>query len=215
MLSLHRLHIYEEVLLLSLHDTRGTSVSMVDPTFAIAGAMLVELALANRIELGGPKKNQVLVRDERLFGDHILDAWFDKIRRRSKPRSVGNWVLEMSPDASLREKLIQRLWLAGHLRREEKPLLLFFSRDVYPLQISRPKDDLKARIRDALASDQPVDARTAAATLLVWRAGLLDHAVGAAQRKRGKARLNQFEKGLGVIDRADAVLLAAQAKPGK
>jgi hypothetical protein len=52
----NKLHLHEEVLLLALKDDKGTPFATTQYGFAMAGAMVAELVLAERIDLEDSKR---------------------------------------------------------------------------------------------------------------------------------------------------------------
>ena len=214
MLSIYQLHLHEEILLLGLHDSKGTPIGVADNRFALGGGILAELALANRIRMEGKAGREIIVvQDDRLTGDHLADGWFDQIRRSKKPASVATWLARFTMDGELRKALTQRLWLSGLLRREERPVLFFFTRNVYPLNNPEVKRMIMARLEAAVLADTPVDPRTASLVVLLESAGLLGYVIDPALRKRRKNRLKSLASGSSVVERPDVVLLAARMRP--
>lgn len=76
----------------------------------------------------------------------------------------------------------ERLWLAGLLRKEERSVLLFFSRVVYPAQDPRTKIRLQQKLRSALLGDDRLDEQTHLG-LAVIRHTLLSRLLDRSEQK--------------------------------
>src|SRR5688572_33010134 len=86
------LKLYEQVLLLSLHEEKGTAHAAYYG-LAIGGAILAELALLDRIRLD-PAKREALVPivDGPGTGDKVLDGYLPGIAAGKRRRSHRVWV---------------------------------------------------------------------------------------------------------------------------
>ena len=84
-----QLHIYEEILLLALRDKEGTMLFGVNYPQALAGALLAELLLKNKIEIEySGKRKFVKLLNQKSTGNPLLDECIEKIasaKRRARP----------------------------------------------------------------------------------------------------------------------------------
>jgi len=190
MLSVYNLHLHEEVVMLALHETRGTLPGTGAEAFAVSGGMLSELLLARRIRLE-PVKRKVLVRvtDERLTGDHLVDECFERIRKSTKVRTVNTWISLFAQDRGRTARIINRLYMAGIMRREERSVLWLFTRHVYPLQSKEAKRRIVERLRAAVIDGSTPDPRTRALLGLSVQSGLVGNSFSKAELKLHKERI--------------------------
>src|SRR5258708_5280763 len=79
----------EELLLLALDPTTGTTAQPQSLDLGLAGAQLVELALAGRI---APDGDRIAVVAPRPTGDPTLDSALELLRRRGAPVRAVNWI---------------------------------------------------------------------------------------------------------------------------
>lgn len=177
----------DELVLLA-HDEDGTR-RLGQPAlgYGLAGALLVELALAGRIEVVGKK---VTVRDPAPIGHAVLDGALARIAG-DKPRKPAHWIDKLS--RKLADRVLDGLVAGGVLRRERERVLLLFPRTRFPTPDgTRPaaEVDARARMTAAITGDDPVDPRTAALCALVKAVGhdrrVFAHLPRALVRKRLK-----------------------------
>src|SRR4051812_26150629 len=79
----------EELLLLALAPTTGTTAQPQSLDLGLAGAQLVELALAGRI---APDGDRIAVVMARPTGDPTLDSALELLRRRGSPVRAVHWI---------------------------------------------------------------------------------------------------------------------------
>ncbi|MBY8851886.1 GOLPH3/VPS74 family protein [Saccharothrix longispora] len=157
-------------LALLVHDDEDGTRRLGQPAlgYGLAGALLVELALAGRVDVVDKK---VAVVDPAPTGHPLLDGALARIAD-DKPRKPGHWVDKLS--RGLTDRVLDGLVERGVLRREEGRVLLVFPRTRFPAPDGREPDaeaDARARMHAAVAGDGPVDPRTAALCALVKAVG--------------------------------------------
>ena len=122
----------EEITLLMLGDEDGEFVSM--PGWSVqcayAGAVLMDLALENRID--SDPETLVLV-DPTPLGDDLLDPTLALIARETKTYDPRHWVEHIADGADeIRECALTRLVGRSILRREDDRFLWVFRSRRYP-----------------------------------------------------------------------------------
>ncbi|SDQ87344.1 GPP34 family phosphoprotein [Quadrisphaera sp. DSM 44207] len=186
----------EDLLLLLTDDDSGRLVLAGDQVdAALAGALLVELVLGERVDLTGAadagRSGRVVVRDASPTGDPLLDEALARIGEREGRRPAA----VIGPlGKGVRERLYQRLVAAGVLRAEHGTVLGVFPRRSWPTAAAEHERQLRRRLLDALAGVEGDDARVPALLSLLHAlkavAKVLDTAAvgldGRGVRRRGE-----------------------------
>ena len=193
----HPLRLHHELLLLALHDDKGTvQVSgMLD--LGIAGALFCELIFEERVELrpeGRRGRPLTTVLSRATFGDEVLDEALRRLidaKRRANPQ---NTVISLSRMKKLRARTAVALCRRGILRESEDRVLWLFRRRIYPTVDPKPEAALIDRIRTAI--EQPeveVEPRTALLVTLANLVGALRPIYSRKELRTHKARLKQLK----------------------
>lgn len=208
----------EQIVLLSLDDETGRPVGRAGmaPDFALAGAALMDLALAGRIDTD---RNQVMVLDTTPTGDRALDGALAAIAAPGAPTDARGLILLLARDAgSVREALLARLVAAGLLRQHEGRVFLLFTDRRFPKAPGRVEaTDARARLRDLLLREDLPEPQDALLLGLARAAGLLPLFFTAAELSRVQpwldivTRIESLNRSLGA---AVADLRAAGLHPG-
>ncbi|HEX8627336.1 MAG TPA: GPP34 family phosphoprotein [Catenuloplanes sp.] len=183
----------EEVFLLAYDDdgvARGTGQHL---DFGLAGALLLELALAGRIDVVG---RHVAVVDPTPTGDAPVDAVLRRIGSDRTPRRPKDWVSRLAKGA--RAPVLRRLIAAGVLRQETDKVLWVFSLTRYPARDGvepAAETDARSRMRAAVTGTGPVDPRTAALCGLVSALGWDKRVFPGLPRAQVTARLQEIRQG--------------------
>ncbi len=190
-----RLFLYEEIMLLSLRNDKGTlSTSVAE--YAVAGALMAELLLEGRISFGDPRKQLIDVREKAPTGDPILDESLKRMAESKKRASLTVWITRLATAKDLRHRVARQLCARNILRADEETLLLLFKRKIYPEVNSEPERQIVDRMRAAVASSAgPVDPRTVVLISLAQGMGLLKGVLGHDDAKRFKQRIKQIIEG--------------------
>jgi|SRR5690554_1242552 len=144
----------EDILLLLTDDTTGkTSVDSTTLDLALAGAVLLELAVEGRVDVAAPgepvKPGRIVVRDSRPTGDEILDTALG-IATTVSPRKPDAMLgqLKKGLAAALRERLVAR----GIMRFEEGRVLGIFPTSRWPAADSSHEDQVRRALFDVLVT---------------------------------------------------------------
>jgi len=189
------LFLHEEVLLLALHDVKGTIAGPMYQ-YALGGAILAELLLNKRIEPEPTKKKLINVLDPTPLGDPITDECLNKIagaRRRAIPSA---WVSRFASIKKLKDRVAQGLVRRGILRQDHDKVLFFFDRTIYPEADHAPEALLIERLGAAIFTDSAdVDGRTVVLLSLARSADLLRVVFDKRQLRQRKSRLDHVING--------------------
>ncbi|MFI5841656.1 GPP34 family phosphoprotein [Catenuloplanes sp. NPDC051500] len=156
----------EELVLLAYNNEgapQGTSIWM---DYGVAGAHLVELALAERIEV---RDDRIAVIDPTPTGSPAVDAALATIVADDKPRKPKDWIYKLSKKA--RNPVLDGLVEAGVLERRADKVMLVFPVTRYPApEGGEPAVESERRrlMREAIGDPAvEADARTIALCTLV------------------------------------------------
>jgi Golgi phosphoprotein 3 len=204
-----KLFLHQEIMLLAIRDDSGRfSGGMY--LYSVAGAMVSELLMRQRI-VGGREKNQVVgVIDKRPTGDELLDELLQQILASKKPSGIQHWVSKAANMPKLKHRIAGRLCDLGILRQDEKKVLWVFTQQVYPELDGTCEDAIRNRMAKVMF-DEAVkpDGPTAVLIALASHGGLLKPNFRPEELRQHKDRIKQLAQG--DILAADATQSAIQA----
>ncbi len=152
----------EDILVLMLDDRSGApSTDATTLDYGLAGAVLVELSLAERLRIGAAsrwRRAMVTVTDGSPTGNDVLDDALASIVAR--PGTAQKIVVRLAK--GLRERLLDRLVDQEVLRVEHGRVLGVFPRKRWPAADTGDEDALRRALRQVLVGGGPADQRTAA-----------------------------------------------------
>lgn len=168
------LRLAEEIILLSLDDDTGRPVGRpgMAPDLALAGALLMDLALERRIDTD---RDRLWVADDTPTWDPVLDAALADLAAHGAPADARGAIHLLARDAAEhRHALLDRLIAAGLLHRLEDRVLWLFREHRHPkAEGRREADEARTRIRAALLAEEIPEPRDALLLGLARAAGLL------------------------------------------
>lgn len=212
--------LYEGLVLLSLHDEKGTSEGWYIE-YTVAAAVLAELLLAKRIQVNADNKDKIEVLDASPTGDQVMDEVLQKIAAKKRPDILKNWVMSIANIPKLKHKVAEQLVADGIIKSDEKKVLWIFTQKIYPEVNPEPERHLRHEMR-RLVLDKPleIDPRVALMVALAKSAYLLKDVFSKEELKTHKKRIEQIAKGeeLGaltqdVIDAVQAAVMVAVMLP--
>jgi hypothetical protein len=168
------LYLQEEILLLALRDEDGFIASEAGKyTFALGGAILTELLLAQRIVVDDAEQMLVSVANTEPLDDPVLHACLEKMSAK-RPDFLQAWVHRFAHLPELTSQIAAGLCRRGILRTEQARRWIILTQTIFPEHDPLPERKLIGRLRAAIFTDTPdVDLRTAALIALADSAGLL------------------------------------------
>jgi len=187
------LNLIDQLTLLALDDEKGTFVTESTAySYAIAGAVIMELALEERIDLSGEK---VVVKDKSKTGDKIIDACFQAIIESKKERKVKSWVDRLGNSANkIRRDTIDKLIDNRILEKKENKILWIFSYNKYPAQNPRPENHLRRRLYDIIVNSHQPNLKEVMLLNLIESCSLGKEVFGKEQVKTFKKRLKAINE---------------------
>ncbi|MFC0004656.1 GOLPH3/VPS74 family protein [Micromonospora siamensis] len=152
----------EELLLLAYDDESGkATMPRISLDLGMAAAVLVELALANRIAYAD---SNLAVTDPTPIGEPVTDEVLAKIAADT-PHTPSSWVQRLRH--GLRDRILGDLVDRGVVRDVDETELGFIHVHRYPSTDPSVEADIRRRLAEALTGGQLPDERTAALATLV------------------------------------------------
>ena len=165
------LGLVEETVLLLLRDEGGSFVRV--PTwslrYAVAGAVLMELAIENRIDTD---LEHLFLVDDTPTGDDLLDPTLAEIAAGER-NNTRFWIEHVAERADgIREGALGRLVERGILEERDERFLWVFRTRRYPAVDGQVRREAKLRIMGVLLSDEIPDPRDAMLICLADACGI-------------------------------------------
>jgi golgi phosphoprotein 3 len=180
----------EELLLLSHDEKTGHFHNMDDAMPALAGAVLMELALRDRIDTD---LDQLMLIDATPTGEPVLDIILARVAAEPGTHNTDDWIDFLKHNGQeIHDAALERLIERGILRREESRLLWVFGARRYPMLESAEQQEVKLRIVNLLTSDEIPDARDVVIVALAQSCGLLERIFSPDELARLQPRIDQI-----------------------
>jgi Golgi phosphoprotein 3 len=190
---LKHLTLADEIVVLMLDDDTGSikpecaSVA----NMAIAGGILMELALLGRIDTD---LKSLFIVDPKPVDDELLDLALQKIAAEPKKRPSEWWIRALGlglHSHDLTTKILGRLVQARILRLEDKRFLWVFSRRAYPQKSGREEREAKARLVSVIFNDDVPDPRDTLLLGLADSTGVLKAILSPEDMRKASTRIAQ------------------------
>lgn len=211
--------IAEDLLLLLLHDEKGSVQHTYHLDPVLGGALLVELALGGHVEPVPQEKRWGWTPKDKVRATSDVPA--DPLLREAqatlaeKERTAQDLVTRLG--RKRRDPLLERLADRGLVRREQSKVLGLFPRTTWPEADGRHEEALRARLEAVLLRDDVPDDRTGALVALLSGADVAQKVVRSERRrprdvaKRAKAVAEGDWAAAGVKDAIAAANAATMA----
>jgi hypothetical protein len=177
----------EELLLLALDPTTGTTAQPQSLDLGLAGAQLVELALAGRI---APDGDRIAVVAPRPTGDPTLDCALELLRRRGAPVRAVNWI--GGPRLGLRQTYLSHLERCGMVHAVAGQMCGVLPTTRYQATDTEISREIRSRLDSAIRTGVPPDPRTAALAALAHAVGLGKHLYPGNEGRSSRSRLRDL-----------------------
>ncbi|MET9107610.1 GOLPH3/VPS74 family protein [Streptomyces zhihengii] len=160
----------EEIMLLSLDDESGAAKDRASAAWAVAGGLVLDLALEGRVAVEGKR---IAVTDPSSTGVPLLDGRLEAIStwsaKRSRP-TVVDWLAKdqgKAPDA-----VLDSLTARGFVREERRAVLGLFPVRRWPEADGTVERELRARLHRVVLEAAEPDPRTVGLVTLLHGARL-------------------------------------------
>ena len=184
----------EEIMLLLLNDQGGKFVRVPDwsLSYALAGGVLMDLALENRIDTDLEKL--VLVSDAPL-DDNLLDPTLADIASAQDKRDARFWVERTAAwSDEIRDRALARLVERGILESRDDRFLWVFRSRRYPVVDGKAEREVKLRIMEVLLSDQLPAPRDVVIICLADACGLFRRLLAKNELQAAAPRIDVVRK---------------------
>lgn len=180
----------EEFLLLALSDPNGDFVREPPERFdnALAGAILMDLALLNRIDTD---LDRLILVEGSPTGDPLLDKVLAAIREHPEFKNTAYWIEEIRYRIDeFHDVLINRLIDRGMLKREERKLLGLIPQTLYAVLPGSEEREIRERLRRTVLSDDIPDPRDILLISLLVSCNLINRLLSRAETKAAQERID-------------------------
>jgi Golgi phosphoprotein 3 len=182
----------EEILLLMLDDDgaflpiRGGAVE-----YILAGAVLMDLAFANRIDTD---PEQLVSLDSTPTGNPMFDQALAYIANSGETKNTKGWIetLAGQETTGIRQQALASLIERGILESQDKKFLWVFRSRRYPTIDGRVEREVKLRMEDVLLSNDMPDPRDVALICLVDACDILSDIFSEREMERAQPRIEQL-----------------------
>lgn len=196
-MSFDQLYLHEEILLWVLKNEKGTIDWRGGEYLNImAGAIVAELLIQNKIKLDEIKKKHISLIDATITGDSILDEAIEQIKKAKKSQSIEHWVESFAAMNQLKERVADKLCHRGILKQTKEKVLFFFTETNYPETNPVPEQRIVERVRQAIVNEQAeVDLRTTILISLLYKTELLPIDISSEEIKAHKQHIEEIITG--------------------
>ena len=187
------LRLVEEIVLLMLNDDDGRfmRVPSWSMEYAIAGGILMDLAMENRIDTD---LEHLILLDSTPVGDDLIDPTLADIAKGEK-HDVRFWVEHTSQHAyEIREESLSRLVDIGILERQDDRFMWVFKSRRYPTIDGAVVREVKLRIMGVLFSDEIPDPRDVMLICLADACGIFRELLSSRESRQASERIEQVRR---------------------
>ena len=187
------LRFVEEITLLMLHDDDGrfARVPSWSLSYALAGGVLMDLAMENRIDTD---LEHLILVDATPTGDSLLDPTLAEIAAGEK-HDARYWVEQTAERSdAIQEEVLSRLIALGILERQEDRFLWVFRSRRYPMIDGQAEREVKLRIMSVLFSDEIPDPRDVVIICLADACGIFKELLSKRELEQAAPRIEQVRK---------------------
>ena len=188
------LRLVEEIILLMLNDEDGRFVRVPSWSmeYAIAGGVLMDLAMENRIDTD---LEHLILLDSAPVGDNLLDTTLADIAKGEEKNDVRFWVEHAAQHAyEIREDALARLVDVGVLERQDDKFMWVFKSRRYPTIDGTVEREVKLRIMGVLFSDEIPDPRDVMLICLADACGIFRELLSSSESRQASDRIEQVRR---------------------
>ena len=183
----------EEIILILLDDEDGKFVRVPrwSLNYALAGGVLMDLAMENRIDTD--IENLMLI-DATPVGDNLLDPVLAEIAGEEQ-KDIRYWLEQIAERAGdIREEVLNRLVAQSILERQDDRFMWMFRSRRYPMIDGEAEREVKLRIMEVLFSDEIPDPRDIMIICLVDACGIFKELLSRRELGQVAPRVEMVRK---------------------
>jgi len=191
----------EEIMLLLLEDEGKRFLNVPDSSlrYALAGGVLMDLAMEDRIDTDLEK---LILVDPAPLGDDILDPVLADIAAATGTHDARYWVERAASRAfDTREAAMERLVARGILERRDDRFLWMFPSRRYPLVDGEAEIEVKLRIMEVLFAEVVPTPRDVVIICLADGCGIFTELLSSEDLREVKPRIELVRR-MDLIGRA-------------
>jgi golgi phosphoprotein 3 len=184
----------EEMLLFALDDKEGVIKPLPQSAlkYTLAGAVLMDLALHNRIDTD---LQHLRVVNTAPTGDVILDGTLKMIESEKETHAITHWLNQLvARSKDLQDQILYRLIDKGILKLENRRILWVFDVRRYPMQDNREVKEVKTRLHDIVVNEEIPEARDVVLISLINACSLLDEIFTEEELEKYRQRIEMLSK---------------------
>lgn len=184
----------EEIYLLALDDKKGDikslPVSALD--YALAGALLMELALLDRVDTD-PAGLKIISTEPTK--DPLLDYALEQLQNSKEPQPVSHWLnLFANQTTHIQKRVLTRLIERQYLKTEDRKVMWVFSVRRYPTADENELKEVRTRLREIILSQDIPDPRDVVLISLGNACHLLDDLFTTDESAAANSRIAILER---------------------
>lgn len=182
----------EEIVLLQLDEASGNFVDLPVSVVecVVAGAALMELAIRNRIDTD---LERLIILDASRTGDDILDDVLARLAGDGDGLTATSALERITPEARrYQQRALKRLIEKGVLGERNGRFLWVFHRRSYPVIDARERQEVRARLRQLLLTDEIPDPQDVVLICLIEACDLLGLVLTPAEIAAAGERVAQL-----------------------
>jgi hypothetical protein len=183
-----KLNLVDKITLLAIDDHNGKFLadSFIYPS-AVAGAVIAEFFLLDKVELDGKK---LVVVDDSMIGEELLDSYFNLIANSHRDKKLTDWVYKLyNKGKETKKYTLNKLCKSGILTEKEDTFLWFFQTNKYPTQDVFPEAKIKKRLNDIIINGAEAKQPEIMLIGLMEACDLSAEVLGKTQAKEQKKRI--------------------------
>ncbi len=182
----------EELYLLALDDKRGAIKTMFAFDYALAGAVLMELALEGRVDSDAQVLNVISFEP---VGVPLLDEALRELAGQDESQPASSWIKQLAgPSANLRGRVLASLMEKQILRQENQRVFWMFQVRRYPIVDDREIKEVRARLRELILSNEIPAPRDVVLISLGNTCQILNDLFTAEEVKRVQSRIDALAR---------------------
>jgi hypothetical protein len=160
--------------------------------YGLAGALLLELYLLERIDFRGKKIK--VINSSKTHND-ILDEALELISGSTRLHDTKHWLQTIySKVNKIQERLAEQLVSKKVLEKEEHSFLWVFNYNRYPTSDAKPEKDVRSHVRDIVLKRQQASEEDVALISLIKACDLVNEVFEKAERSKASKRIEEISK---------------------